>query len=105
MTRKRNNSLGIWLSKDELDFLKAEISKTNLSQSIYIRKCILKKEMTIIPGIRDLVIEIKRIGNNLNQITRSVNEGSLKIIGNDLSDIKEDLKKVWEQLASTLKKI
>ena len=105
MTRKRNNSLGIWLSKDELDFLKAEISKTNLPQSIYIRKCILKKEMTIIPGIRDLVIEIKRIGNNLNQITRSVNEGSLKIIGNDLCGIKEDLKKVWEQLASTLKKI
>jgi len=61
--------------------------------------------MTIIPGIRDFTIEIKRIGNNLNQITRLANEGSIKIIGNDLSDIKEDLKKVWEQLDATLKKI
>jgi hypothetical protein len=105
MARKKNNSIGIWLSKEELESLKAKISRTSLNQSTYIRKCILEKEMTVIPGIRDLIIEIKRIGNNLNQITRLANEGSLKILGNDLYGIKEDLKKVWEQLASTLKKI
>ncbi|MCL6087530.1 MAG: MobC family plasmid mobilization relaxosome protein [Actinobacteria bacterium] len=75
MGRKRNNSLGIWLTQEELESLKTRISKTNINQSTYIRKCILEKDMTIIPGIRDLIIEIKRIGNNLNQITRSVNEG------------------------------
>ncbi|MCL5772335.1 MAG: MobC family plasmid mobilization relaxosome protein [Actinobacteria bacterium] len=105
MGRKRNNSLGIWLTQQELESLKTRISKTNINQSAYIRKCILEKDMTVIPGIRDLIIEIKRIGNNLNQITRSVNEGSLTIIRDDLKDIKEDLKKVWEQLAITLKKI
>ena len=105
MSRKRNITLSFWLTQEELEGLKTRISNTNLNQSTYIRKSILDKNITVIPGIRDFTIEIKRIGNNLNQITRLANEGSIKILGNDLSDIKEDLKKVWEQLASTLKKI
>lgn len=105
MRRKRNNSLGIWLTTEELENLKTKISETNLNQSAYIRKCILEKNITVIPGIRDLVIEIKRIGNNLNQITRSVNEGSLTILGDNLKNIKDDLGIVWDNLAETLKKI
>ena len=105
MARKRNNSLGLWLTKEELAILKNSISKTNFNQSTYIRKSILEKNITVIPGIRDLIIELKRIGNNLNQITRLANEGSLKIINNDLKDIKYDLKTVWEKLSDALKKI
>jgi len=105
MARKRNNSLGLWLTKEELAILKNSISKTNFNQSTYIRKCILNKEIKVIPGIKELIIELKRIGNNLNQITRSVNEGSLKVINDDLKDIKYDLKTVWEKLDKTLKKI
>ena len=105
MSRKRKNFVALWLDEKESIKLKDKVSKTNYNQSEYIRSCILNKKITTVPGIRDLVIEIKRIGNNLNQITRLANEGSLKILGNDLADIKEDLKKVWEQLDATLKKI
>jgi len=105
MSRKRNNSLGIWLTQEELEDLKTKISKTNLNQNAYIRKCILEKNITVIPGIRDLIIEIKRIGNNLNQITRLANEGSLTILGDNVKNIKDDLKSVWEKLAETLRKI
>ncbi|MHB8277020.1 MAG: plasmid mobilization protein [Candidatus Humimicrobiaceae bacterium] len=105
MSRKRNNSLGIWLTQEELEDLKTKISKTNLNQNAYIRKCILEKNITVIPGVRDLIIEIKRIGNNLNQITRLANEGSLTILGDNVKNIKDDLKSVWEKLAETLRKI
>ena len=105
MSRKRNISLGIWLTKEELESLKTKISDTNLNQSAYIRKCILEKNITVIPGIRDFMIELKRIGNNLNQITRQANEGSLKIINDDLKDIEYDLKAVWGKIAEALKKI
>ena len=105
MGRKRNNSIGIWLSDRELESLKTRISKTPLNQSTFIRKCLLDREMTVIPGMRDLTIEIKRIGNNLNQITRAVNEGSLTIISDDLKYVKEDLKTVWEKIFESLKKI
>ena len=105
MSRKRNISLGIWLTQGEMESLKSKISNTNLNQSAYIRKSILEKNITVIPGIRDFMIELKRIGNNLNQITRLANEGSLTIIGDNVKNINEDLKSVWEKLAETLKKI
>ena len=105
MSRKRKYSIGIWLDEEELIRLKSKVSKTNYNQSAYIRNCVLNKNITVIPGIRELVIEIKRIGNNLNQITRSVNSGTLTVLGDDLEDIKKDLKVVWDRLAAALKKI
>ena len=105
MGRKRKKPVTFWLSENELSSLKNKISKTSLTRSDYLRKCSLNKNITVIPGIRDLVIEIKRIGNNLNQITRSVNRGTLTVLGDDLRGIKEDLKTVWDRLAAALKKI
>ena len=105
MARKRDNSIGIWLSDKELENLKLRVSKTTLNQSSFIRKCLLEREMIIIPGIRELIIELKRIGNNLNQLTRSVNEGSLTVINDDLKDIKYDLRDVWIKLDEALRKI
>ena len=105
MSRKRSNFYAVWLSDSEMSAFKSKISNTNLNQSTYIRKSILDKNITVIPGIRDLIIEIKRIGNNLNQLTHSVNEGSLKVINDDLKDIEYDLKAVWGKIAEALKKI
>ena len=105
MGRKRKKPVTFWLSEYELSSLKNKITKTNLTRSDYLRKCSLNKNITVIPGIRDLVIEIKRIGNNLNQLTRSVNRGTLTVLGDDFKVIKEDLKTVWDRLAAALKKI
>jgi len=105
MGRKRKKPVTFWLSENELLLLKNKIAKTSLTRSDYLRKCSLNKNITVIPGIRDLVIEIKRIGNNLNQITRSVNRGTLTVLGDDFKVIKEDLKTVWDRLAAALKKI
>ena len=105
MSRKRKNLIGFWLDDNEFLSLKNKISQTNSTCSSYLRKCILEKNITVIPGIRDFMIELKRIGNNLNQITRLANEGSLTILGDNVKNINEDLKSVWEKLAETLKKI
>ena len=105
MVRKRKHSLGIWLDEKELTQLKNRISKTNFKQSEYIRRCLLDKKITVVPGIRELIIELKRIGTNLNQITRSVNTGALTVLGDNLKDIKEDLKEVWARLVLVLKRI
>ncbi|MHB8278026.1 MAG: MobC family plasmid mobilization relaxosome protein [Candidatus Humimicrobiaceae bacterium] len=105
MSRKRKNLVGFWLDDNEYLSLKNKIAHSGLTCSGYLRKSSLDKNITVIPGIRDLIIEIKRIGNNLNQITRLANEGSLTILGDNLKNIKEGLKEVWESLAKTLKKI
>ena len=80
-------------------------SKTYYSQSEYIRKCVLDKRITVIPGVRDLVVDLKRIGNNLNQLTYRVNTGEVTVLGDNLKEIKDDLTATWDSLSKVIKKV
>jgi hypothetical protein len=105
MARKRNYPVTVWLDEKELILLKDKISKTNFYRSDYIRKCSLGKNITVVPGIRDLIIEFKRIGSSLDKITRSVDCDTSAMLGENLESIKEDLKTVWAKLAVVMKKL
>jgi len=105
MARKRNYPITVWLDEKEMALLKDKVSKTYFCRSEYIRKCSLGKNIKVVPGIRELIIEIKRIGSSLDKITSSVNCGTLNVVGEDLKSIKEDLKKAWDKLAAVMKKI
>jgi len=105
MERKRNYPVTVWLDEKELMLLKDKVSKTYLNRSEYVRKCSLGKNITVVPGIRELIIEIKKIGISLDKITSSVNCGNLTVVGDNLESIKEDLKTVWDKLTVVMKKI
>ena len=45
-----------------------------------MRKAILEKEIIVIDDIKELVLEMKAIGVNLNQLTRKVNSGEIENI-------------------------
>ena len=105
MARKRNYPVTVWLDEKELIILKDKVSKTPYLRSDYIRKCSLDKNITVIPGIRDLIIEFKRIGSNLDKITRSVGSDTSDVVADNLKVIKEDLKTVWAKLAVVMKKL
>ena len=107
MARKRNYPVTLWLDEKELMLLKDKVSKTPYLRSDYIRKCSLEKNITVIPGIRDLIIEFKRIGSNLDKISRFISNdsGAQIILLEDFKSIKEDLKTTWAKLASVMKRI
>jgi hypothetical protein len=53
--------------------------------------------------IKNLTVAINRIGNNINQITRKVNESG-KIYQDDMTEINSKMGEVWLLLKSTLSK-
>ncbi len=65
--------------------------------SMYIRDCALGKEIIVIDGVKELTTELRRIGNNLNQITKAVNSGVYAV---DLTETKKEVQKVWQSLNS-----
>ena len=105
MARKRNYPVTLWLDEKEMIHLKDKVSKTPYLRSDYIRKCSLDKNITVIPGIRDLIIEFKRIGCNLDKITRSAGSDTTAMVADNLLSIKEDLRTTWAKLAVVMKKI
>jgi len=103
--RKRKHHISCYLDDKEYMSYRDKRSKTYYSQSEYIRKCVLDKKITVIPGIRDLIVDLKRIGNNLNQLTYRVNAGEVTVLGDNLKEIKDDLTVAWDSLFEVIKKV
>lgn len=64
--------------------------------SCYLRDCALDKQITVINGAEKIADELRRIGNNINQIARGVNSGYVNAV--DLTETRKELKAIWQSL-------
>ena len=81
------------LSPEEYDLLKTKTQNTELSQSDYIRKCLENKPVVKVYQPRELLRQISRIGNNINQIARVANSSGIINDGN-LWKVNQDVKEL-----------
>lgn len=67
------------LSQAEKDVLEKNAAKCGISKSVYLRRLIVGTPIRARPSgeIRELRVEVHRIGNNINQIARGVNSGQV----------------------------
>lgn len=70
---------------------KSKIAKLSLSE--YLIEEGLDKGIVIVDVLNEVVAEPKRIGNNINQLTYLANNGRIYTV--DLSEVKQELGKVW----------
>ena len=81
--------------KDQIEKMSRKCSKPT---SDLIRECIFKKEIVIIEGAEEIADELRRIGNNINQLTRAANAGLITVI--DLQNVRKELAELWQLLNS-----
>lgn len=95
--RKRQKQIVIRATEKEFDQIKAKVKKSRLTQNKYLLKSALDKEITVVEGIKELVIETKRIGVNLNQLTKLANQGKVDC-SSQLEGINKELIQTWQLL-------
>lgn len=86
----------IRLTEQELNTIINKAETAGISSSEYIRKCINRNVVVVIPGIKDLTKQVIKIGVNLNQLTLLAHQGSIKEV--DLFSCKDSLDKILDQL-------
>ncbi len=93
---KKDKIVTIRVSEKEKKKLieKSEVAKLSLSE--YLIKQGLDKEIVIVDGLNEVVTELRRIGNNINQLTYLANSGRIYTV--DLSEVKQELGKIWSEL-------
>ena len=93
---KKDKIITIRVSEKEKRKLieKSEIAKLSLSE--YLIEQGLDKEIVIVDGLNEVVAELRRIGNNINQLTHLANSGAIYTV--DLSNTKHELNMIWNKL-------
>ena len=95
---KKTKSLLLRLTEEEAAQLKEQSARTGRTQSDIIRSAWKKLKIIELPpaDFAETVVQLRRIGNNLNQLTRAVNAGEVKI---------PEIKKVLDEIAVLDRKI
>ena len=76
--RKRNVTLTIRVTAGEKDAITRNAAKARMSLTDYIVASSVLTEIHVAEDTRPLVTELKRIGNNLNQISMKINAGAFQ---------------------------
>ena len=93
MKSEKVKRLNCRVSEDEYKRFEKKVEKSKLTKSEFMRK-----------AIKELVLEMKAIGINLNQLTRKVNSGEIENI-KELQEMKIELDYVWREVLQALKKV
>ena len=73
--RKSNKTLTLRLTEQEYDTIGRQPLRTGMSITDFLVTAAQQTQIYVAEDTRPLVIELKRIGNNLNQITAKINAG------------------------------
>lgn len=104
MPRKRNNLINFRLNDEELNKLEIKINKSGLSKQEYIRSCCLDKKIyeRLNLDYFKLINEINHLGNNQNQIARTLNSDN-EVLDNLIIENQESIKSVLKELNNQLR--
>lgn len=95
--------VNIRLTAEEQVFVENQASSYGISVVEYVRKRALNKQLpkhALSPINRELLIELSRIGNNVNQLAKKSNQNFLEkyVFNRDLRELKEILNQIKTEL-------
>lgn len=93
---KKDNMIIIRVTRQEKEKLIKKSQKAEMSLSEYLIEQGLERNIVVIEDIKDFVHELRKIGNNINQLTHLANSGIIKTVY--LDGVKKDLGKIWSGL-------
>jgi len=101
--KTRPKQMILRLTEEEKEKISKKIITSKLTQNEYLLRCAMNKEIIIVEGLKEYSLELKKIGNNLNQLTMLAHQGKVDC-GNEVEEIRKELNEVWQQLRQLLKK-
>lgn len=87
---KENIMISVRLTPEDFALLTEKCQAQNITRSTYIREMIRHGAVYVVESPHELILEVSRIGNNLNQIVRQMHYGLLDGIKEDIHSLIAD---------------
>lgn len=101
-SRARPKQVKFWASEKELEQIKKKVKKSKLTQSEYLLRSALDKNILVVDGLKEILLELSREGNNLNQIAKALNQNE-EFKAEQFLETKEKLMELWSLIEKILK--
>lgn len=97
--RKRPTSWSIRMTDSELAAVKKRVKESGLTQRDFAMHALLSVPILNIVGINSILPELRRIGNNINQIAYYCNKDKAnKATYEEILMVRKELNQVWQSL-------
>ncbi|MCX4373494.1 MAG: MobC family plasmid mobilization relaxosome protein [Dysosmobacter sp.] len=98
----KDTTLSIRIASGDLDTIKQKAKQARMSQSDYVTRCCLGRQVVVIEDLKEVAKQLRAIGNNLNQLTALSNMGRVSIVNLDgmtqeLAGISTALREIQER--------
>ena len=97
-TQTKTEIISMRVTPEQREIIEEKAYSSYRTPSMYLRDCALDKKIIVVKGVDEVANELRKIGNNLNQLTRAVNSGYVREV--DLTATREEVAKIWQSLNS-----
>ncbi len=98
MQRNKSKMINFRVTQEDYERIHKQAEKIKLSLTAYLLTMALKGEITVIEGLPDMAKELRKIGVNINQLTRLCHEGKITCL--ELKGVTSKLGEIWRLLNS-----
>lgn len=92
----KDTTFSIRIASGDLDTIKRKAKQARLSQSAYVTRCCLGRQVVVVEDLKEVLKQQRAIGNNLNQLTVLANMGRVSVA--NLGETAQALKEISETL-------
>lgn len=103
MKQIKDKNYAFRISEKDLDTIKNKAKKAKMTVTDYITKSALGKKIVIIDGLPEIVSQLKKIGNNLNQLTMLSHQGVINTV--NLDETEESLTAIYWKINELTKAV
>ncbi len=98
----KDTTFSIRIASSDLDTIKKKARQARLSQSDYVTRCCLGRQVVVIEDLKEAAKQLRAIGNNLNRLTVLANMGRVEISNMDgltqeLANVSTALREIQER--------
>lgn len=93
---RKTDRIEIRVTPEEKMLIVLKSKQANQSISEFLIKSSVENKIVVINQLPEMITELRRIGNNINQLTKLANGRVITSV--DLEDTKKELQKIWQSL-------
>lgn len=98
----KDTTFSIRIASGDLDTIRKKAKQARLSQSDYVTRCCLGRQVVVIEDLKEVAKQLRGIGNNLDRLTMLVNMGRVEVTNLDgltqeLANVSAVLREIQER--------